>query len=69
MKQPITMTKHQLANALFATTLSGGAIRINLTVFTGISSIERESGNGHTFNVKGYGIDGKEHTVFVQTID
>lgn len=64
------MTKHQLMQALFATSTEAQRIIIEGVEFASITSVEREDGSGHTFNVTGYQPDyGTKTTVFVRTID
>lgn len=63
-----TITKNQLANALFSTSAQT-PIRIGNVEFSALCSIERESGNGHTFNVVGYALGLGKITAFVTTID
>jgi hypothetical protein len=65
----VITTKNQLSNALFATSLACGAIKLGHIELTGVLSIERESGNGKTFNVTGYNLQGEKVTVFCSTID
>ena len=69
MKHDTTITKNQLANALFSTSLVGGSIRIKNIDLVGVLSIEREDGSGSSFNVTGYDLNGKKVTVHVRTID
>ena len=69
MKHDTTITKNQLANALFSTSLVGGSIRIRNIDLTGVLSVEREDGSGSSFNVTGYDLNGKKVTVHVRTID
>ena len=69
MNHDITITKNQLANALFATSLLGGSIRIKNIDLKGVLSIEREDGSGSSFNVTGYDLSNKKVTVHVRTID
>ena len=63
------ITKNQLANALFSTSLVGGSIRIKNIDLKGVLSIEREDGSGSSFNITGYDINNKKVTVHIRTID
>ena len=58
-------TKHNLTCALF----SSAHIALAGVSFRFVNSIERESGNGHTFNVKGVTDEGVTVTVYVETVD
>lgn len=69
MKHDTIITKNQLANALFSTSLVGGSIRIKNIDLVGVLSVEREDGSGSSFNVTGYDLNGKKVTVHVRTID
>jgi hypothetical protein len=69
MNHDTIITKNQLANALFATSLLGGSIRIKNIDLKGVLSIEREDGSGSSFNVTGYDLSNKKVTVHVRTID
>lgn len=58
-------SKYNLTLALFG----GFGLTLAGVRFVSVISIERESGNGNTYNVTGYTQSGERATVYVETID